>query len=193
MADDNVRPFRPRTSRRTPEPPQPQPGDALLHRRTRAARPEARALASEQAGRDRANYTRAANRQEAERLIATGKPVPARITIALNLGGHEGPEVDVACGAVEPAVDLWEAGREIPTTEQVKLLGKLTGFHPSWFYRPMEPGPLVGPIWLCSSRGPKDQRCRLLKPDWVDERGVLHYGDDEDEAPGDKPLQGCLF
>lgn len=68
-----------------------------------------------------------------------GRPYPERITLALDLGGHEGPEVDIACGAVEPAVDRWETGEEIPTMEQLRLLGQLTGFPVGFFFT--EPGP----------------------------------------------------
>lgn len=63
-----------------------------------------------------------------------GKVVPHRITIAL--GDLEGPGVDEACGAREPAVDEWEAGVRYPTWEQLLLLAELTGFHVRFFLMP---------------------------------------------------------
>lgn len=126
---------------------------------------------------DRHRYANALDRQRRNR-DQSKTPIPARITIALDAGGHEGPEVDVACGAVEPAVDLWECGVEQPTTEQVRLLAALTGFPVAFFYRPVDPGPQVGPIRLCGPSG-----CRLLPPNWIDERGVLHYGGEPRRTP----------
>jgi hypothetical protein len=41
-----------------------------------------------------------------------------------------GPEVDKACGAEEPDVDLWEAGKLYPTWRQVLMLAELTGNTP---------------------------------------------------------------
>lgn len=48
---------------------------------------------------------------ETRRAIAAraGRPYPERLTAALDLRELYGPEVDIACGAVEPAVDRWEA------------------------------------------------------------------------------------
>lgn len=109
--------------------------------------------------------------------------------MAFDLGGHHGPEVDVACGAVEPAVDLWESGVEVPTPEQVKLLAKLTGFPVAFFYRPIEPGPLFDGMWICWT----DKRgCQRPEPDYVDERGVLHYGGQPLRTPP-PTFQGALF
>ncbi|HEU5108826.1 MAG TPA: hypothetical protein VFT95_09740 [Micromonosporaceae bacterium] len=138
----------------------------------------------------RLKHLAAAARQRNDALIATGNVVPARITMALDLGGHEGPEVDIACGAEEPAVDLWECGVEVPTAEQLRLLSELTGFPVAYFYRPVEPGPLLGGdgrMWICSTDG-----CESPEPDWVDERGVLHYGGVPPRTPPAN-WQGTLF
>jgi hypothetical protein len=131
----------------------------------------ARALAAEQADAQRERYGTAISRQRAERLIATGKVVPARITMALDIRDLEGPEVDIACGGSEPDVDMWELGLAVPSPEQVVLLAELTGFQPAFFYNPIDPGPLLGsPIFMCSGR-----TCTVTAPDVVDENGVLLY------------------
>jgi hypothetical protein len=85
---------------------------------------------------------RVANLDEAKRLWGEGKMVPHRVTVALDLGDHYGPEVDVACGAVEPDVDRWEAGALYPTWRQVELLSELTGFPPKFFFIPVDPKPM---------------------------------------------------
>lgn len=167
MADDRVIPFDPNRRRRgLPPPPAPS---------------RARDLARQQTHDQRARYERAQARQETERLLRDRRPVPARITLALDVGGFEGPEVDVACGAVEPAVDLWECGAETHTAGQVKLLAALTGFPVSYFYMPVEPGPQLGSqgaMWICATGG-----CRSPEPNWVDEHGVLHYGGEPPRTP----------
>jgi hypothetical protein len=168
---DNIVPFE---RRRTGRPPQRTP---------------ARELAAQQSLGARAKYDQARTRQESERLLREGTPVPARITMALDLGGHDGPEVDTACGAAEPAVDLWECGVEQPNAEQVKLLSALTGFPVGYFYLPIEPGPLIDGMWICWA----DKRgCQRLEPDYVDERGVLHYGGEPPRTPP-TTAQGALF
>lgn len=189
----NVVPFGRRGGREATAPP----AVSSLSKPTRRAAPEAQALAAEQNAADRAAYTEAAIKQGNDELIAGGKVVPARITMAMNLGGHEGPEVDIACGTWEgnPAgdVDGWELGETAPTADQVKLMAELTGFGEAWFYLPIKPGPLVGDgdggiIWMCGPRG-----CTLVKSDWVDERGVLHYGNDpDDERQPRTVVQGSL-
>lgn len=64
--------------------------------------------------------------------------VPARITLALDMQGLYGPEVDAACDAAEPDVDRWEAGELYPTWQQVELLAKLTDFPVHFFFMPIE-------------------------------------------------------
>ena len=93
----------------------------------------------------RANRRRVARElaEEAQRVALAGwrrgLVAPWRITYALDSGGHEGPDVDIACGAIEPAVDEWEAGTRYPTFEQLTLLAGLTGFTVDWFVRTSEP------------------------------------------------------
>jgi len=89
-------------------------------------------------------------RRRTEQLIAarSGRPYPYRITQALDLRGLDGPEVDVACGAVEPAVDRWEAGTEVPSRRQIELLAQLTGMLVGWFFT--EPLVRVDHMIVCS-------------------------------------------
>lgn len=77
-------------------------------------------------------------RQRFKGLIATrgGRPYPERITQALDLKLLQGPEVDIACGAVEPAVDRWETGEEVPTERQLELLAALTEMPLGFFFNP---------------------------------------------------------
>lgn len=179
MTDDLER----RRQRKTPQPL--SPGEAALHRRVRQAQPGARALAAKQTAAQRAAYMGAAIAQANERLIATGRVVPARITLALDMCGLEGPEVDVACGAAEPDVDMWEAGLAVPTRGQVAKLAALTGFTAAYFYRPIEPGPLSQSMFICGRGG-----CQRHAPDVVDENGVLLYEGKPRETPA---AQGALF
>lgn len=80
--------------------------------------------------RGRAKLARAADDGVAYKLWRAGELRPYRITRALDARRLDGPEVDEACGAHEPDVDLWEAGKLYPTWEQVVLLAKLTGVTP---------------------------------------------------------------
>lgn len=84
--------------------------------------------AAQRAGK--AKLTRAADDAVAYKLWRAGELRPCRITLALNARGLYGPQVDEACGAAEPDVDLWEAGKLYPTWEQVLLLAKLCGVTP---------------------------------------------------------------
>lgn len=120
----------------------------------------------------------------------TARPVPARITMALDLRGLYGPEVDVACGAVEPAVDLWELGLEVPTWAQLELLSKLVGIPVPWFFRPVEQDELIGSGWICI-RG-RGGSCTPIVANRVDENGVLHYGGEPDRLPPEN-FQTRLF
>lgn len=95
-------------------------------------------------------------------------PFPARITQALDapaapgsVGPLEGPGVDEFCGVAEPTVDRWEAGEEIPTTEQLERLAELTGYPVAFFYR--EPIPL-GRGFMCVRSG-KGKGCHLIGDD----------------------------
>lgn len=57
----------------------------------------------------------------------SGKLVPLFITTLLDHGRHVGPQVDLACKAVEPDVDLWEVGRRYPRWDQTIALAQLIG------------------------------------------------------------------
>ena len=75
--------------------------------------------------RNNAEASRLAAEREGRRLWRAGRLIPWRITMALDRRELEGPEVDIACGAEEPAVDHWEAGIVYPTWEQTRLLAEL--------------------------------------------------------------------
>ncbi|MDJ0434682.1 hypothetical protein [Rhodococcus qingshengii] len=62
---------------------------------------------------------------EERELWRTGKLVPWYITCRLDGGRHNGPEVDIACHAEEPAVDNWELGRLYPNWGQTVALARL--------------------------------------------------------------------
>ncbi|TDD97671.1 hypothetical protein [Actinomadura rubrisoli] len=89
--------------------------------------------------------------RQAERR--NGLPTPERITVALDICGLYGPEVDEALGGQEPMVDEWEAGERVPTEEQLQALVCLTGFPINFFYLP--PPPPVTGVWLCGEDGCK--------------------------------------
>lgn len=76
------------------------------------------------------------NDEIAHRKWRAGLVVPHNITIALDAQGLVGPEVDAACRAEEPEVDLWEAGRLYPRWDQLQALAELTGKIPRWFTEP---------------------------------------------------------
>lgn len=65
-------------------------------------------------------------------------PVPARITLALDAIGAQGPWVDEFLGGAEPMVDEWETGARLPTPAQVEKLAELTKMPPEYFYRPFD-------------------------------------------------------
>ncbi len=122
-----------------------------------------------------------------------GRPVPARITWALDMRGLEGPEVDEQVGTFEgnPAgdVDDWEAARATPSPEQVLALAELTRYPVGWFYKPVQPGPQTGGMRINwgGRRG-----CEWVPPDVVDERGVL-IRDGQDPTGPAPPTQIGLF
>lgn len=91
--------------------------------------------------------------QELRRAIAArgGRPYPERITAALDVRGLYGPDVDLACGAAEPAVDRWETGEEVPSMEQLQLLAELTAYPVSFFFMAPTEGFAVG--WICGADG----------------------------------------
>jgi hypothetical protein len=90
---------------------------------------QARARVSTQQ-RDR---RREADTEVAHRLWAEGMVAPCMITAALDMHQMYGPEVDAACNAAEPEVDLWEAGKLYPRWDQLCALAELTGRPPRYF------------------------------------------------------------
>lgn len=179
----DVIPFDPNRRRKGRPPAPPDGGNEWLSPQSRKADPRAQTLASQQNLDGHHRYLNALERQRHDRE-KTALPVPARISMALDMGGHEGPEVDLAVGTFEgnPAgdVDLWECGLASPDEEQVRLLAELTGFPVEWFHKQMEPGPLVGRMTICwtDSRG-----CQSPEPDLIDDKGVLHYGGEQRQPP----------
>lgn len=98
------------------------------------------AEAERRATQERAAVEAKARQDEAEAYEGwlAGRVVPHRITLALDIRALYGPEVDEACGAKEPDVDDWEAGRKYPTWEQLTLLAALTGFDVRFFIVPKD-------------------------------------------------------
>lgn len=74
-------------------------------------------------------------------------PDPQSITYALDMRGLYGPHVDWACGVGEPTVDMWEAGRIVPTEDQMRRLARLTSYPLAFFYRRRPP--FSGHGWMC--------------------------------------------
>jgi hypothetical protein len=90
-------------------------------------------------------------RLEADYRAGRALAYPGRITFALDFQSLDGPSVDRACLAEEPAVDQWEAGEAAPTWEQLVALAGLTGYPVPFFTRgPLSP---AGPGWLCGDDG----------------------------------------
>ncbi len=95
------------------------------------------------------------NERQRHEFAAAGRgrnltPNPAMISMLLDARELDAPEVDIACGVVEPAVDLWEEGKLVPTPAQVRALAELTGVHPGLFYEEA-PG---GRVFICARSGP---------------------------------------
>lgn len=94
------------------------------------------------AERNRSRMQRAADNRVTYRLWRAGELKPYLITLKLDAAGLYGPDVDTACGAAEPDVDLWEAGKLYPTWRQLLLLADLAGCTPRFLCIRMEPIPL---------------------------------------------------
>lgn len=108
---------------------------------TRRSKPRTmREVAADQAD------AKALARLEADYRAGRALAYPSRITFALDSHDLYGPEVDIACLAVEPAVDQWEAGEAAPTWEQLVALSELTGCAPAFFTRDL---PELGPVFVC--------------------------------------------
>jgi len=103
-----------------------------------------------------------------EQLWAAGQLVPHRITMALDMNGLQGPEVDRLCEAEEPEVDEWEAGLRYPRLVQVRALADLCDVHPLWFFRQYDQDRGREPAFMCSPR-----KCEVIRDDGVER--VLEY------------------
>jgi hypothetical protein len=114
----------------------------------------------------RGSYSAAQSWQQARRAWEAGLIVPHRITLALDARGLYGPDVDLECGALEPAVDEWEAGTRYPTWEQLLKLARLCQAPPAFFA--VAPTPQHGPVILCS-RG-RGRGCRTVEVGDIVER-----------------------
>lgn len=107
-----------------------------------------------------------------QRIAARGgRPYPERITLALDSRGLDGPEVDEACDAVEPAVDRWETGDDVPTFDQLRALAALTGYPLEFFYLP-PPALDAGRVFLCPP--PKAEPAPAADP--VEQLGLFDPG-----------------
>lgn len=89
-----------------------------------------------------------------------GEVNPCALTMALDSRGLYGPQVDIACGVQEPAVDQWEAGALYPSWEQLLALAVLTGF-PVQFFVTKHEAPL-GVGFMCI-RGGRGKGCYPLR------------------------------
>lgn len=99
-------------------------------------------------------------REELETFLRAGHLNPRRITLALDAIEAEGPDVDIACGAVEPAVDEWETGTRTPSVDQLLALADFTGMRSEWFFLP---GP-DDPSWMvfCQRSG-RGRGCTMVR------------------------------
>lgn len=180
MSDDEgkVTPFRR---------PRPVP-DQRLHLAARRGSRPARDLAVGQNADAREAYEAAVARQREEWLLANGTVVPARITMAMDMAGLSGPQVDRDCGTYhgnpDGDIDRWEQALAVPSPEQVRLMAKVTGCPIPFFYKPVTDLPRFGPTWISwgGRRG-----CELVASDVIDERGVLLYEGKPREAPDTLP------
>lgn len=102
-------------------------------------------------------------------------PVPARITMALDRIGAEGPQVDIDLGGTEPMVDQWEAGELVPTRAQVEKLAAYTGFPPEWFYRVVEDREHETSRTFICDRTRRGNNGLTIIESHIDYSGVLHY------------------
>jgi len=94
------------------------------------------------AARNRSQQHRDTDNRIAYRLWRAGELQPHLITRALDARALYGPEVDIACGATEPDVDLWEAGKLYPAWRQVLLLAELCGVTPRFLCTRRDPIPI---------------------------------------------------
>lgn len=104
-------------------------------------------------------YISTAMEQAAYRAWAAGHVIPDRITTALDAKALYGPEVDLACGVEEPAVDEWEAGTRYPTWEQLRALAELCEVTTSMFTA--EPISTFTSVIICD-RSKRKNGCQVV-------------------------------
>lgn len=109
-------------------------------------------------------------------------PVPARITIALDMAGLYGPKVDEELGGFEPMVDDWEAGKSFPTPAQVQKLSEMTGFPVAWFYAPADELGGEMRVFVCDRSRRGENGLTILRS-WVDWDGVLQVVEETPPRP----------
>lgn len=139
-------------------------------RRNRRAREEAQAL------------------EEARQRHARGLVRPYIITSALDSKDLYGPEVDAACGVLEPTVDMWEAGHVYPTFDQLVALAKLTQVMPAFFTRDHHVA-ADGRMFLCGRgvkyAGPAEPPVITFTPEALAAAGIGDWGRTRAPAPAD--------
>ncbi len=130
---------------------------------------------------------RLADQKEAYKRWRAGLVVPNRITMALNLRGLYGPDVDTACKATEPEVDQWEAGERYPTWEQLQALADLTGYTARFFTLDGDPLPVwQTSMWFHMSEAERALALREWHPVMRYPRAVL---DARSEVPTEMPRE----
>jgi hypothetical protein len=73
-----------------------------------------------------------------------------RITIALNRANLYGPTADAKLGAVEPDLDMWEAGKSQPTDAQLRRLAAMANVPLEFFALADHERPELVVSFVCS-------------------------------------------
>lgn len=107
------------------------------------------------------SYMATALEQQAYRRWAAGQVIPDRITLALDEQELYGPEVDLACGVEEPAVDEWEAGTRYPSWEQLQALARLVD-RPVHLFTIDREAIMTGPVFICD-RSKRKNGCQVVE------------------------------
>lgn len=119
------------------------------------------------------------------------RPVPARITTALNARDLYGPDVDKQVGTWEgnPAgdVDDWEAGAAAPDRQQVRWLAALCELPVAYFYQPLTDAERNTVVFICGRSGPRGGGRRVCR------RVVGPPSPPADGDPTPDIRQGTLF
>ena len=78
------------------------------------------------------------------------RPNPHRITVALDRAGLVGPTADAKLDAVEPDLDMWEAGKATPSDAQLRKLARLANVPVDFFALRDNEFPTVTVSFVCS-------------------------------------------